>query len=193
MRTGISITITRSVRGRLEAIAADRNARRSTSGGRGSSSRAPMVSARSRSCAGPARPRPASGAGRRAYLEAGVDGLLRDKTRPSRIPPAGGRAGRAGGRRTLAPPPGEATHWTVRAMAGRVGISPASVQRIWVAHGLQPHRVRHLQALQRPGLRRQAARRGRALCRPAGARRGALGRREDRRSRRLTAPSRACR
>jgi transposase len=44
--------------------------------------------------------------------------------------------------RTLAPPPGEATHWTVRAMARDIGISPASVQRIWAAHGLQPHRVR---------------------------------------------------
>ena len=43
--------------------------------------------------------------------------------------------------RTLAPPPGEATHWTVRAMARDIGISPASVQRIWAAHGLQPHRV----------------------------------------------------
>ena len=32
---------------------------------------------------------------------------------------------------TGAPPPGEATHWTVRAMAKAVGISRASVQRIW--------------------------------------------------------------
>jgi transposase len=44
--------------------------------------------------------------------------------------------------RTLQPPPGETTHWTVRAMARAAGISPASVQRIWAAHGLQPHRVR---------------------------------------------------
>ena len=27
-------------------------------------------------------------------------------------------------------------------MAKNIGISPASVQRIWVAHGLQPHRIR---------------------------------------------------
>jgi hypothetical protein len=37
-------------------------------------------------------------------------------------------------------PPGEATHWTA-AMAKSVGISVSSVQRIWRAHGLQPHRV----------------------------------------------------
>ena len=55
-------------------------------------------------------------------------------------------------------------------MAKDIGISPASVQRIWAAHGLQPHRVQDLQALHGPGLRHQAARRGRALRRPAGAR-----------------------
>jgi hypothetical protein len=39
-------------------------------------------------------------------------------------------------------PPGEATHWTGRAMARAAGISLSSVQRIWAAHNLQPHRVR---------------------------------------------------
>jgi transposase len=37
--------------------------------------------------------------------------------------------------------PDGATHWSVRAMAKRVGISPASVQRIWSQLGLKPHRV----------------------------------------------------
>lgn len=37
--------------------------------------------------------------------------------------------------------PAGATHWSVRAMAKRVGVSPASVQRIWSELGLQPHRV----------------------------------------------------
>ena len=39
-------------------------------------------------------------------------------------------------------PPHEATHWTAAAMAKAAGISPSSVQRIWKAHGLAPHRVR---------------------------------------------------
>ena len=39
-------------------------------------------------------------------------------------------------------PPGEATHWTGAAMAKAVGVSVSSVQRIWRAHGLQPHRIR---------------------------------------------------
>ena len=33
------------------------------------------------------------------------------------------------------------THWSCRTMAGRVGVSPATVQRIWSELGLQPHRV----------------------------------------------------
>jgi transposase len=37
--------------------------------------------------------------------------------------------------------PEGATHWSVRTMAQRVGISPASVQRIWSDLGLKPHRV----------------------------------------------------
>lgn len=37
--------------------------------------------------------------------------------------------------------PEGATHWSVRAMARRVGVSPASVQRIWSDLGLKPHRV----------------------------------------------------
>jgi transposase/transposase-like protein len=38
-------------------------------------------------------------------------------------------------------PPGE-THWSCRTMAARCGVSPATVQRIWSARGLQPHRVK---------------------------------------------------
>src|SRR4051812_10034131 len=69
------------------------------------------------------------------FMEAGVDGLLRDKTRPSRIPPLGAAITEAVVERTLGPPPGEATHWTAGAMADAAGISVSSLQRIWRAHG----------------------------------------------------------
>jgi transposase len=39
-------------------------------------------------------------------------------------------------------PPGEATRWTGRMMAEAVGLSLRTVQRIWAAHQLQPHRLR---------------------------------------------------
>jgi transposase len=77
------------------------------------------------------------------HLEAGVDGLLRDKTRPSRIPALDQARIAEVVRRTLeTPPPDEATHWTVRAMARASGVSPAKVHRIWQEAGLAPHRVR---------------------------------------------------
>ena len=77
------------------------------------------------------------------YIEAGVDGLLRDRTRPSRVPPLAEMKVAAVVRRTLEePPPGEATHWTVRAMARASSVSPAKVHQIWQAAGLAPHRLR---------------------------------------------------
>ena len=77
------------------------------------------------------------------YLEAGVDGLLHDKTRPSRVPAFAGSKVSEVIRRTLdETPQGEATHWTVRAMAKASGVSPAKVHRIWQEAGLAPHRVR---------------------------------------------------
>lgn len=42
--------------------------------------------------------------------------------------------------RTLETTPRGATHWSVRDMAKASGISPSSVNRIWRAFGLQPHR-----------------------------------------------------
>ena len=76
------------------------------------------------------------------FMTAGVDGLLRDKTRPSRVPPLAPHIAERVIALTQGEPPGEATHWTGAAMATAAGISVSSVQRIWRAHGLQPHRVR---------------------------------------------------
>jgi len=73
----------------------------------------------------------------------GAAGLWRDKTRPSRIPPLGAAVAERVVALTLAGPPGSASHWTGAAMAEAAGISVSSVQRIWRAHGLRPHRVRH--------------------------------------------------
>jgi transposase len=76
------------------------------------------------------------------FAEAGVDGLLRDKTRPPGTPPLPAETTARVVAMTCAEPSGEATHWTGRAMAEAVGISLRSVQRIWAAHRLQPHRIR---------------------------------------------------
>jgi hypothetical protein len=46
--------------------------------------------------------------------------------------------------------PGETTHWTAPALAKQVGISISSVQRIWRAHGLQPHWLRQFKLSDAP-------------------------------------------
>ena len=76
------------------------------------------------------------------FVQEGVEGLLRDKTRPSRVKPLGQEVIDKVVALTATEPPHEATHWTAAAMAKAVGISVSSVQRIWKAHGLQPHRMR---------------------------------------------------
>lgn len=42
---------------------------------------------------------------------------------------------------TLHTTPKDATHWSLRTMAKAQGVGKSTVQRIWDAHGLQPHRV----------------------------------------------------
>ena len=73
---------------------------------------------------------------------AGVEGLLRDKTRPARIPPLGEAVAARVVALTLAGPPGETTHWTAAAMAKACATSVSSVHRTWRSHGLRPHQVR---------------------------------------------------
>jgi transposase len=76
------------------------------------------------------------------FAAEGVPGLLRDKTRPSRIPPLGAEVAARVVAATQTKAPGETTHWTADAMAKHTGISVSSVQRIWRKHGLQPHKTR---------------------------------------------------
>ena len=84
------------------------------------------------------------------FMHEGVEGLLRDKTRPSRVPPLGREIADRVVALTLSAPRHEATHWTAPAMARTVGISVSAVQRIWRAHGLQPHRVRQFKLSRDP-------------------------------------------
>ena len=42
--------------------------------------------------------------------------------------------------RTLRTTPVDATHWSIRSMAGETGFSHTTIRRMWAAFGLQPHR-----------------------------------------------------
>src|SRR5436189_183379 len=86
--------------------------------------------------------RPAVWRWQRRYAEQGVDGLLHDKTRPPGTAPVPMTTVAKVLALTCAEPPGETTHWTGRAMAAAVGLSLRTIQRIWEAHRLQPHRLR---------------------------------------------------
>jgi transposase len=142
MRSGISISVSAADRRRLETIVADRNTPQKhvwrarimllTADGLGTNA---IMAATGKSKTTVWR-------WQERFMQAGVGGLLQDKTRPPGKPPVD--AARVGEvvRRTLAPPPHEATHWTARAMAEACGLAVSTVQNIWKAHGLAPHRWR---------------------------------------------------
>ena len=131
MRTGISIDVSPASRVRLDAIVADRNSPQKhvwrarivllTAAGIGTAAimRTAGVS------------KTAVWRWQERFMREGVDGLLRDKTRPSRIAPLGPEVADRVVALTLADPPGETTHWTAEAMARLAGVSVSSVQRIW--------------------------------------------------------------
>ena len=79
---------------------------------------------------------------RRRYAAAGVDGLLKDATRPPRRKPLSAEQIKRVVDLTLEETPPNASHWSLRSMARAAGLSPSSVQRIWTAHGLKPHLTR---------------------------------------------------
>ena len=76
------------------------------------------------------------------YAEDGVEALLRDKTRPSGKTPTPLSVVANVVALTCSEPPGEVTQWTGRAMAKATGLSLSTIQRIWKAHKLAPHRLR---------------------------------------------------
>ena len=79
---------------------------------------------------------------RTRYHTDGIKGLLNDRSRPGRKKQIEDSKVREVVERTLKEKPLNATHWSTRSMAAEVGLSSASVQRIWKAHGLKPHLVR---------------------------------------------------
>jgi transposase len=142
MRNGTSITLVEGDRHRLETVAADRNtpqkhvwrARIVLLSADGIGTNAIMA---------------ATGTAKTTvwrwqerFLAEGVDGLLRDRTRPPGKAPVPETHAATVVEMTLKPPPHEATHWTGRAMAKAAGLAVSTVQRIWRAHGLAPHRWR---------------------------------------------------
>ena len=77
---------------------------------------------------------------RRRFIEKGCDGLL-DEPRPGAPRTVSDADVERVVTMTLESMPREATQWSTRSMAKACGMSSATVNRIWRAFGLQPHRT----------------------------------------------------
>jgi transposase len=78
---------------------------------------------------------------RRRYESDGLAGVIEDRHRSGRPKQIAPEKETAIVEATIKTTPKDATHWSVRTMAASQKISPATVQRIWKKHKLQPHRV----------------------------------------------------
>ncbi len=78
---------------------------------------------------------------RNRFLDGGIMALERDAPRPGRPVTITSEIAEQVIRTTTQEKPTNATHWSTRTMAKAIGISEASVRRIWQAHGLKPHLV----------------------------------------------------
>ena len=117
MREGISVEVSAADRARLEAVVADRNSPQKHVW------RARIVLATADGCGTAAimrrtgKSKPCVWRWQERFMREGVAGLLRDKTRPSRIPPLSQATIDRVVELTATEPPREATHWTAAAMA----------------------------------------------------------------------------
>src|SRR6476659_5112601 len=117
MRTGIVVEVSATDRTRLRAIVADRNSPQKhvwraeivllSADGVGTTE-IMRRTGKSKTCVWRWQER---------FMQAGYDGLLRNKTRPSRIPPLGSDIAERVVALTRTNPPAEATHWTASMMA----------------------------------------------------------------------------
>jgi transposase len=142
MRKGITVEVSAADRARLEAVVADRSSPQKHVW------RAEIILATAEDLGTntimhrTGKSKPCVWRWQERFMAEGVAGLLRDKTRPPGTPRLSDATVERVVEFTREAPPGEATHWTGRAMAKAVGISLGAVQGIWKAHGLVPHRVR---------------------------------------------------
>jgi transposase len=142
MRAGITVNVTPEHRRRLEAIVSDRSAPQKHVW------RANIILATADGCGTfeimrrSGRSKPVVWRWQERFMQEGVEGLLRDKTRKPGKAPLPAEIVQRVVDLALSPPPGETTHWTGRMLAKAVGASLRSVQRILEAHQLAPHRIR---------------------------------------------------
>ncbi len=118
------------------------------------------------------------GKGRRRFCEQGLMGLY-DELRPGGPRSISDEEVAALIHKTLEHPPKGATHWTCRSLAAEANLSKSTVQRVWKALGLQPHRQKHFKLSNDPFFCGQSQRHRRPLPEPSGQGHGVMRRREE--------------
>jgi transposase len=76
---------------------------------------------------------------RKRFLKMGLAGLEKDAARRGRKPAIPASVKLEIIHKTTQCLPSNATHWSTRGMASEVGVSEATVRRVWHANGLKPH------------------------------------------------------
>jgi transposase len=76
------------------------------------------------------------------YEKFGIEGLLRDASRPGRKPEITEEKEKAIVEATLHTKPCDATHWSIRSMAKAQNISRWMVHKIWKKYNLKPHLIK---------------------------------------------------
>lgn len=90
------------------------------------------------------------------FQKAGVAGLL-DAPRSGRPDRLSAKTEARILKLTKETPPAPLTHWSVRRMARRAGVSSATVHRVWQRAGLKPHRLDHYMASPDPEFEEKTA------------------------------------
>lgn len=87
----------------------------------------------------------------RRFALLGPSGLLRDAPRSTPRRPLPDATIRSIVSKSFEPPPGRGRYWSTRMLAREVGVSHATVRRVWLRFGIRPHSSRIVQLSQGGG------------------------------------------
>lgn len=79
---------------------------------------------------------------RSRFAQHGLTGIEKDAPRGGRKPTKRNQVARRIVEKTTQETPANATHWSTRSLAKKLGVSQSMVHRVWKANGLKPHLVR---------------------------------------------------
>jgi transposase len=84
-------------------------------------------------------------------------GIIKDAPRPGRKTKIPADIVKKIVNTTLHEKPQGQTHWSTRTLSEKVGVSHMTVQRVWKAHNIQPHRIRSFKFAKTQSLRRNSS------------------------------------